>query len=71
MNFREGLERINTVWWGFWGLLAFVVGFAILFNGRDSAAEAAGIAFGGIAACWVAHRAMRWIIRGFFPVHPQ
>ena len=69
MNWNQDIQRINTVFWGFWiafGLLAVVARvIGALTNGLGMGEIAIVGAVGTIAA-WVAHKVSRWVISDFF-----
>lgn len=62
MNIRLGLQRISAVWWGFWALLATIIGVWSLLEKEPSG-------FGFLAALvpiYLLHRLTCWVIGGFF-----
>ena len=68
MNWHLGIQRINTAFWGFWGLCAvatFCFGVFITFTDRSGIDVCLGAA-ACVFATFVAHRVSRWVINGFF-----
>lgn len=64
MDWNTGLKRISAVFWGFWAL--FIAGLMIgSAMGRLHGADTAYL-FLCFPAFYAIHRAISWIIDGFF-----
>ena len=68
MKSNQGIQRINTVFWGVLGLCAVVVfcfGVFITLTDRSGIDVCLGATVCAVAA-FVAHRVSRWAINAFF-----
>lgn len=68
MNWHQGLQRINTVFWGFWIVCALLFVARGMFMGGSGGGEIAGAGLIGALVAWAALKLMRWVISGFFGV---
>lgn len=70
VNIQLGLQRISAVWWGFWGLLAFVAMVGSPFTQASDKWQISGAALAALVAIYLAHRVTCWIVAGFFSPRP-
>jgi hypothetical protein len=63
MNWSNGLQRLNTIFWSFFGILFVAIGAALLFSSTPSN----GLIFLFLGfLCIAGHRSIRWLIQGFY-----